>query len=312
MAQLIKMLDYISRYESNPFHYPTQYIRLKQENWKKITNLWELENEQSLNNRNDNKEVNERARSFRWNSFFRKKEKNKDDVEQFVRTLPETKEQLTQYFLNELFTFQLKWASSTISQVSFTDSKYNHDPLLKTFLQRLPDIYLLMYYPIFNVKNAPIEGDIVLISPIGIEIISIMNKTPEATIVINDERTWTIETKNNEEKVLSPNISLKRTEQIIRSILNHHSLDMRINKLVMSQTNDFLYSVEPYNTTIIGKSEYEDWLFKKRSLTSPLKSSQLKTIDVLLRQCQTTSVRRPEWENDEDDTYMTAADYEEK
>src|SRR5699024_9468035 len=111
---------------------------------------------------------------------------------------------------------------------------------------------------------------------------------------------------------LSPMISLKRTEQIIRSVLKHYDLEMKINKIILSQANNFLYNVEPYNTLIVGKSKYEDWLRAKKNLTSPLKSIQLKAIDALLRHCQTTSVRRPEWKNNDGDTYMTAADYEDK
>lgn len=34
MAQLVKLIDYVTRYEVQPFHYPSQYIRLKQENWR--------------------------------------------------------------------------------------------------------------------------------------------------------------------------------------------------------------------------------------------------------------------------------------
>ncbi len=40
MAQLVKLYDYISRYEWNTYRYPTQFIRLKQENWKKLYNRW--------------------------------------------------------------------------------------------------------------------------------------------------------------------------------------------------------------------------------------------------------------------------------
>lgn len=309
MAQLIKLLDYITRYESNPFHYPTQYIRLKQENWKKTLQLWEIENEKSSNQNqpyhNDNNNGN-----FRWNPFAKKQQMEQEERESFERTLPITKKQLTKHFLNELYPFQLKWATSTISHVSFTDSKYNHDHTLKFFLQRFPDIYLLMYYPIFNIKKAPIDGEIILISPVGIDIVSLMNKNPYETIVASNERTWTIETENDVRKVLSPVISLKRTEQIVRSILNMHNIDFTITKTVLSQTNNFLFSTEPYNTSIIGKREYEDWFEKKRNLHSPLKSVQLKAMEVLLHHCQTTSVRRPEWET-EDDTYTTPASFEE-
>src|SRR5699024_12750495 len=40
MAQLVKLYDYISRYESNPHHYPSQYIRLKKEHRRKLQDRW--------------------------------------------------------------------------------------------------------------------------------------------------------------------------------------------------------------------------------------------------------------------------------
>lgn len=309
MAQLIKLIDYISRYESNPFHYPTQYIRLKQENWQRLVERWEMESEKDFTKQSSFE--NEPERGFKWNPFSRKDENRQDEVEMFERSLPVTKEQLTQQFLNDLFPFQLKWASSTISQVSFTDQKYYQDRTLKYFLQRFPDIYLVMYYPIFNIKKAPIDGEIILISPIGIEIITLINKNPQATIIVNNDRTWFIQTENDERKILSPIISLKRTEQIVRSILNMHDIHFPIYKTVLSQTNNFLWSTEPYKTSMIGKRDYENWLQEKRSLNSPLKSVQLKAMEALLHHCQTTSIRRPEWQED-DDIYFTPADFEEK
>src|SRR5690625_2870701 len=78
MAQLIKLYDYISRYESNPFHYPTQYIQLKRENWRKLNDLWEKgpivsQPESELNEEKNNK--------FRFNPFS-KKNKVKEEVEE--------------------------------------------------------------------------------------------------------------------------------------------------------------------------------------------------------------------------------------
>src|SRR5690625_4091912 len=90
-----------------------------------------------------------------WNPF-RKKE-DPIEIGSVSRSFPRSREQLTRYFLNELSPFQLKWATSTISQTSFIDPSYNDDPTLKHFLQRFPDIYLLMYYPVFTIKNAPID-----------------------------------------------------------------------------------------------------------------------------------------------------------
>ena len=41
MAQLVKMLDYISRYENDLSRYPTQYIRLKKYQWERMKTQWE-------------------------------------------------------------------------------------------------------------------------------------------------------------------------------------------------------------------------------------------------------------------------------
>src|SRR5690625_4129336 len=123
MAQLIKMYDYISRYEANPFHYPTQYIQLKKENWRKLNDLWEngpIEKQP--------KELEEKkSNKFKFNPFS-KKNKGKDNIDQQPEVqLPKSKNELIQYFLNKLFPFQLKWATSTLSQVSFTDKNIHHD-----------------------------------------------------------------------------------------------------------------------------------------------------------------------------------------
>lgn len=310
MAQLIKLLDYITRYESKPFHYPTQYIRLKQDNWELLLGRWEEENELSSAQEMDDlleDENIEKKRFFKWN-FFQKKDEVEAD-ERFIRSLPTSKKQLIPYFLNELLPFQLKWATSTITHTSFTDKNYMYDDTLKMFLQRLPDIYLLMYYPIFYVKNAPVEGEIVLLSPVGIEIITMVKAEHNATIMVSTNRTWEVETDTKTTKMINPTIGLKRTEQVVRSILKRYDIEMTIQKTVIAESNLFLYDTPPYQTNLIGKNEYEGWMEGKKTLHSPLKSIQLKAMEALLRHCQTTAVRRPEWERD-DDEFKTVADYE--
>jgi len=79
MAQLVKLLDYITRYETKAFHYPTQFIRLKQEHWEQLMRQWEEENDLELLEQipNDEKktgsETKEEKKKFLW-KFFKKKE----------------------------------------------------------------------------------------------------------------------------------------------------------------------------------------------------------------------------------------------
>jgi len=270
LAQLVKLYDYISRYETNPFHYPTQFIRLKKQNWQRFSQKRNIQEQPT----------------------------------------PEKKQQLIQTFLNQLLPFQYKWATSTITHQSYTDKKHIHDEVLTYFLQRFPDIYLIMYYPLFSIKKAPIDGEIILISPVGIEIIHVFKGIRDATIVATDNRTWTVETGQRTESIMSPLITLKRTEQIIASILKAHEVSLPIQKTVLSETNELLYHTKPYKTNMIGKREYETWFMEKRALQSPLKNIQLKAMEALLNHCQSTSVRRPEWKKD-DDSYMSVEEFEE-
>lgn len=312
MAQLVKLYDYISRYESNPFHYPTQFIRLKQENWRQLKEVWLKEQDAKKPSLEiAEEEEGKKQRLFEWRIFSRKVNEEPMEHPTPDRTLPRNQQQLIQYFLNQLLPFQYKWATSTISQVSYTDKSYQHDETLTYFLQRFPDIYLLLYYPIFSVKHAPMDGEIILISPIGIDIIHVVKEVEHATIVVNDHRTWCIESQNKQKSIISPLIPLKRTEQIINSILHVHQIDFPVRKIVLSETNDFLYHTAPYKTEIIGKRQYDSWFSTKRSLQSPLKSIQLKTMEALLHHCHSTSVRRPEWEKQQD-SYQTMESFEEK
>lgn len=300
MAQLVKLLDYISRYESNPFHYPAQYIRLKQENWRKLLEKWDTE---SLELENEIKETDDEEsktkRAFIWNPFKKQQQPSQqsamEDGRQTNETLPKSKKELTYYFLNKLYPLQIKWATSTISHTSYTTRNFERDEILKYFLQRFPDIYLLMYFPIMNIRNLPVDADIILISPLGIEIIVMLDPPKEATIVTTDDRVWTIEDNSGAKKIISPTISLRRTEHIVQSILQKYQLDFPIIKTVLARHNKILTSAEPYQVNMIDQRKYEDWFTEKRALHSSLKSVQLKVMDALLKHCQTTAIPRPEW-----------------
>ncbi|SHF80562.1 hypothetical protein [Ornithinibacillus halophilus] len=294
MAQLIKLQDYISRYEWNAFRYPSQYIRFKQENWKKLKYLWA--------NPPKDEPVTEPITKSKWKSLFKREEEVKQSEEKpsIYNNLPKTEVDLKFYFLDKLLPVQLKWATSTVTEVSFMDKKFERDLQLKYFLQRFPDTYLLMYYPIFRIKEAPIDGEIILISPVGIEIIYVMDEDRRANIYIIDDRSWEIRQGDSTKKILSPVIALKRTEMIIQSILRQKNIDFPVKKVILARNNTITSVVEPYNTTIIDKNRHEDWFTEKRSLVSPLKNTQLKAVEQILLNCQTTSVRRPEWEEDND------------
>src|SRR5699024_10671208 len=148
--------------ESNPFLYPSHYIRLKKEIWRKLQDRWLSDVNCTSKIIEDSVSVPQKSR---WLPFSR----NQRTVEQHTNlnnmSLHNTEAQRKQYFLYQLYPIQLKWATSTISHESFTKVSLRDKETLKYFLQRFPDIYFLMYHPVFNIKKAPIDAEIILISP---------------------------------------------------------------------------------------------------------------------------------------------------
>src|SRR5699024_12783823 len=96
---------------------------------------------------------------------------------------------------------------------------------------------------------------------------------------------------------------LERTDQIIKSILQTNNIKIPIKKSIISYNNHILYTTEPYQTNIIGKQDYPKWLEQKRAVTSSLKSVQLKSMEAVLRHCQNNAVRRPEWNDEQHNSY---------
>ncbi|WP_080875056.1 nuclease-related domain-containing protein [Oceanobacillus timonensis] len=314
MAQLIKLQDYISRYEWDTYRYPTQYIRQKKEQWEQFYAEWkdpslqaDLQEEKEETEAVEEKEKNTLFQ--KWKQRFIKSPVVVEDLtpdEHVVKrnkplaTLPGTEEDLKKVFLDRLLEIQMKWASSTVSQVSVVDSKYYKDPLLRFLLQRFPDTFLIMYRPIFEVKQAAVETDIIVITPIGIEILSFVELDTDEVIMAGDERTWTITTREDEapDRMINPLLSLKRSEKWIRSFLKEENIDIPIKKTVISRTNRILYATAPYQTEIIDKLAFPDWFKEKRSVHLPLKKRQLTVSESLLRNSLSYSFPRPEWEQE--------------
>src|SRR5699024_10445733 len=276
------------------------YIRLKKENWRKLQDRW-------LSEVNSSSKIVQESESEPKKSKWLPFNRNQQTAEQHTNLnnppLPNTEAQLKQYFLNQLYPIQLKWATSTISHESFTKVSLRDKETLKYFLQRFPDIYFLMYHPVFNIMKSPVVVHIILISPFAIEVISFIDEHAETTIVATKDRKWKSESETYPQSTLSPVISVKRKGQNLKSLVQTINIEIPIQKSIISYNNHILYTTEPDQTKIIGKQDYPKWFEQKRALTSTLKSVQLKAMQALLSHCQTNAVRRPEWNDEQQNSY---------
>lgn len=310
MAQLIKLQDYVSRYEQDVYRYPTQYLRLKKQQWEKLKDAWETNSLNTFPEEWDDIEEKKSSILNKMTKIFKKEEKIEEENESEKRTetsfqfapilsfRPDTEVELKQLYLDQLYQFQLKWASSTIYEKSDVHPKYYYDDKLRTFLQRFPDNCLLLYEPILLLKKAPVEMEVIFITPMEVWCITFLEEEKDAVFLGSNDRFWLKRSNKQEKKVLNPMISLTRMSKIVRQIFSHYSVDLPVKKAIICRNGYIDFSEKPFDLSILEKREYPKWFETMRHTRAPLKHMQLKAAKILLEYCQTASFKRMEWEEE--------------
>ena len=312
MAQLLKLQDYVSRYESDLSRYPSQYVRLKTQQWKKLKGNWEqgIVPEPEGDSIDDKDEDNQGLMT-KFKGFFKKEDiliekvekvelGKENDETQMVLSLhlpmqAQTELELKQLFLDQLLRFQINWASSTIAEKSFVDQSYHYDERLRYLLQRFPDTFLLLYQPIFLLKKAPVELEVLLLTPTEIWCIVFLEEEEDAAFVGSMDHFWVKRIGNSEHKILNPALSAGRMEKIVKQLFKLYEVDLPLRKAVLSRNGYIDYPDAPGELQLLDKRVYEDWFQMMRANSSPLKMMQMRAAKALLDYCQTTSFRRTDW-----------------
>lgn len=310
MGQLIKLQDYISRYETDVYRYASEFIRLKKKQWERIKEEWESGEVDAPAPFDSSQEWLEEKRSFlqtvkRWlkRSDTNKQEEASEPVlheeDRFFSSLfvtePKTVDELKLLFLEKVFQLQMKWVSSTVKYESIVDKKFYYEETLKYFLQRFPDTYLCLYRPVFLVKSAPVELDIILLSPTATWCVTFA----EGEIIVGSaDRFWTEMTKDGEKKLVNPLISLYRTEKIVTDLYERYAIELPVKKVVLNRGGYLDYRYAPSDVQLIDKRHYNQWFASLRSLTAPLKHVQLKAASHLLQHCYSHYYER-QWQEEE-------------
>ncbi|MFO3787329.1 hypothetical protein ACKOKD_00895 [Bacillus mojavensis] len=302
MAQIIKIYDYISRYELDPYHYMNQFIRLKKERWLSLLEAAERQHEE----RQANAEQPEPMQKRKKFSLKRKKEEIEADIQEErhqwfeeeddlnVR-LPKSRMALASFYKRHLYEFQLKWASSTLSEMSNLSNQVKQDRILLFLAQQLPDSYFIMYKPVLKIQQAAVELSIVIISPLDIYCVSFIDAEEDSVYIGSKHRFWEKKTGSQTESVLNPALSLFRTGSVVSKIVKEKGADIPVSKLLLSRTSYIDYPEPPYGLEIVDKRGLAEWMEKQKKNTAPIKHHQLKAAKAMLSYCLSDSYRRQEW-----------------
>ncbi|QQK81196.1 NERD domain-containing protein [Salicibibacter cibi] len=304
MAHLVKLEDYISRYESDIHQYPSQFIRLKRERWKRLHRLWAKANQQVGNGliveedwfAEENKTVLQQALQ-KLNGIHKKgtRETVKTNTgldADYEHLIGKSRESLHDFFYYELLQSQLRWASSSSSEVSVADSKYRYDSRLRDILRLLPDNYMIFYYPIFKIQQADIQLDVLLLSPSELYCVTYVEAPANTLFEMSSQRFWREFRSKTEHKRLNPLLSVKRMEDVVRSIFQHKGIDFAVKKAVLMPDAlvddiDFAGNVE-----MVDHRHYKQWMDKISKHVSPMKKEQFHAAEALLGKCKIRSFLR--------------------
>lgn len=245
MAQLVKIQDYVSRYEKNLYHYQSLFMRIKENRWK---------------------------------SFLQTNEE-------------EDKKNLQKDFRKKLFQNQIKWATSTVKEVSNLDPKYWRDQQLQFLTQEVPDNYFLFYEPVLQVKSAPIELDIILVGPASISLIvwvsgeGIWQET-------ENKRFWKNVSQDHKETRLSPVVRLERMISIIKGWADPYKQQLTIQQTIVAPHAFIDLSDDWRKINYIDKRNFKQWHTQLVNEPAPVKSQQLKFVRDILSMGVTNSLYR--------------------
>ncbi|MCM3007253.1 hypothetical protein [Bacillus subtilis] len=302
MAQIIKIHDYISRYELDPYHYINQFVRLKKERWLSLVEAAERQHEERQASTEEPEPVQKRKKF----SLKRRKEEIKADIQEerhqwfedeediHVR-LPKSRVALASFYKRHLYDFQLKWASSTLSEISQLSNQVKQDRILRYLTQQLPDSYFIMYKPVLKIQQAAVELSIVIISPLEIYCVSFLEAEEDSVYIGSKNRFWDKKTASQTASVLNPGLSLFRTDSVVSKIVKEKQAEIPVRKLLLSRTSYIDYPEPPYGLEIADKRSAEEWIERQKKNTAPIKHHQVKAAKALLSYCMSDSYRRQEW-----------------
>jgi hypothetical protein len=249
MAQLVKIQDYVSRYEKNLYHYQSLFMRLKENRWKDYL--------------------------------------HKNDKHSIVSN---RKEQIKQ-FRKSLFDQQLKWATTTVKEISNIEPKYMKDKILQFLTQETPDNYFLLYEPVLQIKNAPIELDIILAGPANIWLI-VWISGEGIWQESENKRFWKNTDPDHKETRISPFIRLERMNSILNDWAKPYQQQLSINQTIIAPEAFIDISNDWRKASFIDKRNFKEWHLQIAAEPAPVKSQQLKFISDVLNHGVTNSLYR--------------------
>ncbi|SDH64708.1 hypothetical protein SAMN05192534_108135 [Alteribacillus persepolensis] len=312
MAHLIKLEDCTSRYEHDIQRYASQFTRLKRERWQQMKRDWKTAKEGGAVSGTEQNWLDEAETNFsmtvvwkRLKELFKRQNGNESQLWntegiESVYYKHKTFEEIKDMFYDDLFRAQLRWASSSFTHESFFRPQYKYDRTLRCLLRTLPDNYMVLYYPVFMAGKAPIEADVIVISPTEVYVITLLHGQSTSVFETTSSRFWYEYVHGERKKRISPMLALSRMNSIAHNILQGQDTLGRINEVVIAPLAMIDHKAQGTRVKMVDTRNITQWFDTMKKHPSPIKRIQLITAKRFLDYTRTTAFDRLNMEDEEE------------
>lgn len=253
MAQLIKVCHCVSRYQNGMLRYAGRFIRLK----NRRTEEWEKQQEG--------------IGTFPGMGY---QDGNRKEFE------------------NWLFRMQLDWATRTPERRSICPDEIEDAAWVRKLLHQINDLSFLAYRPVLLTKSGAVQLDSLLIT--NDVIWCVLSLPGEAGSVFQEisGRKWREIITGGEREVLSPLISLRRTQTVIGAFLKQEGIAMKTASAVLAPQGFIEFVPDDSGAALVDLRGMRNWLDEISRHSLMLKKTQLQTADALLAHFETIDAPR--------------------
>ncbi|WP_010630467.1 hypothetical protein [Sporolactobacillus vineae] len=195
-------------------------------------------------------------------------------------------------FEHWLFRMQLDWATRTADRRSACPDDMQRALWVQKLLHQINDLSFIAYKPVLLTRSGAVQLDSLLITNDVVWcILSLPGETGSVFQEISGRR-WREIISGGERTLISPLISLKRTQKVIDAFLKQEGLEMRTASAVLSTESFIEFVPDDRGVSLVDRRSLRNWLDEIARHSLILKKGQVLAAEALLAHFETVDESR--------------------
>ncbi|WP_252313588.1 hypothetical protein [Sinobaca sp. H24] len=147
----------------------------------------------------------------------------------------------------------------------------------------------MLFRPVFHIKSAPVELDIIVITPTEIICMFLLEGKMNSVFDTSTGRFWNEYAEGTITKTLNPAIPMQRMTSMAATIMEADGIELPIKKEIIAPGSIIDRKGYAGAAELIDKQTLPAWLEAKKRNPSPVKRAQIQAAEALFKHTLTQS-----------------------